>query len=138
MSGLKYARPMWLYYGDYPVAKYYVERVRRTGRNVYRIEAVSVVGMLGNISHKGGMYSGEKLINILAELLGNGSIDEDLGRGGYYVEGGYEDFYVPPEIGDMQIYGWLPYATARDNLHQILLATGASIIRGENGDLTFA
>ena len=98
MSGLKYARPMWLYHNGSPVAKYYVERVRRTGRNVYRIEAVSVVGMLGNISHKGGMYSGEKLINILAELLGDGSI-------GDYVQGGYEDFYVPPEIGDMQTYG---------------------------------
>ena len=41
------------------------------------------------------------------------------------------------DVGDIQIYGWLPIASRRENLHQLLFACGVMLDKGSNGDIYF-
>lgn len=41
-------------------------------------------------------------------------------------------YSMSPEVGSTKIFGWLPYDTCRNNLHQILFATNISVLKDEN------
>ena len=41
------------------------------------------------------------------------------------------------DVGDIQMYGWLPTASRRENLHQLLFACGVMLDKDSNGDLYF-
>lgn len=102
------------------VGKYYVTAVSRVGRNNYSISCVSPIGLLANLQHYGGIYSGISFSDLLDEIIG-----------------GVVPFSVAPELEKQPVYGWLPVATRRDNLHQALFAMGAAAQKDENGDLIF-
>ena len=42
-----------------------------------------------------------------------------------------------PDVGDIQIYGWLPVDTRRNNLHQLLFSCGVTVSKDANGDMVF-
>lgn len=46
-------------------------------------------------------------------------------------------YSMSEEVSDTRIFGWLPYETKRNNLHQILFATNISVLKDSNGDLRF-
>lgn len=102
------------------VGKYYVTAMSRVGRNNYSISCVSPVGLLANLQHYGGIYSGISFSALLDEIVG-----------------GVIPFSVAPELENQLVYGWLPVSTRRDNLHQALFAMGAAAQKDENGDLLF-
>lgn len=102
------------------VGKYYVTAVSRVGRNNYNVSCVSPVGLLANLQHYGGIYSGISFSDLLDEIIG-----------------GVVPFSVAPELEKQPVYGWLPVATRRDNLHQALFAMGAAAQKDENGELVF-
>lgn len=112
-----YGTPVEYYHNDELVAKFYLDSIKRVGRNLYEMYCVSAIGMLINIPHKGGIYTGTPAGDIIAELMGEFeySIDED--------------------VATVQIYGHLPYSNCRDNLHQVLFALGASITKSEDGEI---
>lgn len=41
------------------------------------------------------------------------------------------------DVGDIQIYGWLPVDTRRNNLHQLLFSCGVTVTKDANGDMVF-
>lgn len=41
------------------------------------------------------------------------------------------------DVGDIHIYGWLPIASRRENLHQLLFACGVMMDKDSNGDIYF-
>lgn len=102
------------------VGKYYMSSVERVGKTSYRITCVSAIGLLANSQHYGGIYSGITFSELLAEIIG-----------------GVVRFGVAPELEDQRLYGWLPIATRRKNLHQALFAMGAAARKDQNGDLMF-
>lgn len=103
------------------VGKYYMTKITRVGKTKYQITCVSPIGLLVNSRHYGGIYSGILLSDLLAEIIG-----------------GVVPFTVASELENQPVYGWLPVATRRDNLHQALFAMGAAALKDENGDLYFA
>lgn len=103
------------------IGKYYMTAIERVGKTNYKITCVSAVGLLSNSQHYGGIYSGIKFSELVAEIIG-GSVP----------------FGVASELENQRLYGWLPVATKRDNLHQVLFAMGASAQKDSNGDLFFS
>lgn len=99
------------------LVKMYVESVDRVAKNVYRINATSAVGLLIRRKHFGGIYEGVLAEDLLLELFDGIS------------------FSVGENAGKALIYGHLPIATARDNLHYLIQALGASILKDSNGDV---
>lgn len=99
------------------VGTYHLQSVTRVGPKVYTLSALSAVGLLIVRPHRGGIYTGQTVAEVVAEICGDIPI---------LIETVYRN---------IKLYGWLPIASARDNLRQVLFAIGAWLHTDENGTL---
>lgn len=96
---------------------YYLQSVTRVGPKLYTLSALSAVGLLIVRPHRGGIYTGQTVAEVVAEICGDIPVlIETVYRG-------------------IKLYGWLPIASARDSLVQVLFAIGAWLHTDENGTL---
>lgn len=200
--------------GRYNLGKWYLDDVFRTGREVYSIRAISAFGLLSDLPHPGGIYTGQSFEDVLAEIIGDtfeyvignpvaephygphnmidyATVDLDtfadavggvegnydflyygydgdgiwidgrLQKDVWVIEPGYEivdpyDYGIAAsmtpaaqtsngeasvnvwyhnrsDLSDIKVYGWLPYGTARENLHTLLFASGVNIFKDYKG-----
>ena len=99
------------------VGVYYLQSVTRVGPKLYTLSALSAVGLLIVRPHRGGIYTGQTVAEVVAEICGDIPVlIETVYRG-------------------IKLYGWLPIASARDSLVQVLFAIGAWLHTDENGVL---
>lgn len=102
---------------DSRVGVYYLQSVTRVGPKLYTLSALSAVGLLIVRPHRGGIYTGQTVAEVVAEICGDIPI---------LIETVYRN---------IKLYGWLPIASARDSLVQVLFAIGAWLHTDENGTL---
>ena len=57
--------------GDTMVGTFYVQTVRRVDKHIYHFEATSAIGMTTYYGHNGGMYNGETVGSVIAEIMGD-------------------------------------------------------------------
>ena len=104
------------------VARWYLQSKEQIGENLYKLNAQSTLGLLTQKKHYGGVYDGvsdsAKAVNIIADICGEG------------FPIGLQD-----NLWNIKLRGWLPIATARDNLQQVLLALRCNIRTNSNGEL---
>lgn len=120
IRALPYGTPVWHYIGSTLQRKMYVNTIDRLTKTRYKINAISAIGILDKQYHKGGVYTGTTVASLLTELI-DGTVP----------------YTYDTDVGETKIFGWLPYATKRENLHQILFAENISIVRNANGDMHF-
>lgn len=99
------------------VGIFYVQDIVRIGPTTYTISATSAIGLLIEGLHYGGIYSGETVEEILPGICGS------------------VPYEVKTNLRDTALYGWLPVASPRDNLSQVLFAIGATVKTDLNGIL---
>lgn len=46
-------------------------------------------------------------------------------------------YSMTEEVSNTKLFGWLPYDTKRNNLHQVMFATNISLLKDSNGDMNF-
>lgn len=91
-------------------AYFYIQDITRTGPDEYAISAMSAIGrLIHGEQHYGGIYTGQTVGQVIPEICGP------------------VPCVVKTNLQNVQIYGWLPIASRRDNLAQILFAVGAWI-----------
>ena len=91
-------------------AYFYIQAITRTGPDEYAISAMSAIGrLIHGEQHYGGIYTGQTVGQVIPEICGP------------------VPCVVKTNLQDVQIYGWLPIASRRDNLAQVLFAVGAWI-----------
>lgn len=116
-----YGTLVWYYRDNVLKSKSYVKSVDRVAEDVYKINAISAIGLLDAAkNHNGGLYRGAKFADVLSDVIGD-----------------IVPYTVDEELSDIQIYGWLPYASRRANLHQLLFSCGVMIGRNDAGDMHF-
>lgn len=86
-----------------------VQNIRRTGPNLYEISTTSTLGLLTEGQHMGGIYTGQTVQDVVASICGT------------------VPFAVKHNLDEINLYGWLPIASPRDNLAQVLFAIGAAL-----------
>lgn len=101
---------------------YFLQSVARVGADRYELSCASALSILTQRPHAGGIYTGQAVKDVVAELFGDLPV---------LVESVY---------ANTPLYGWLPFvspptASARDNLAQILFAIGANLRTDLNGVL---
>lgn len=111
-----YGSPVILYHDNHLIGKFYTKSIVRTGKTIVKISCVSAVGLLDKLRHFGGIYEGVPAGSILSQLLE-----------------GFE-YTIDDEVGNASMYGWLPAGNRRSNLHQLLFAIGASLVK-KNGNI---
>ena len=99
--------------------KYYLVSVERQTVDKYVLKAQSSVGLLDDTMHYGGIYTGEYASTIIKDIIG-GKIT-------------YTEHNIFSKI---KVYGWLPVASRRENLKQLLFAVGGCV-KKKNGDVYF-
>lgn len=112
--------PIVYFYDGVQTGVFYVKSIDRNGPNTYKISATSAIGLLSENQHYGGIYSGETASELFASICGT------------------IPYEIKTNLADIKLYGWLPIATARDNLSQVLFAIGATIRTDLNGVLRIA
>lgn len=120
LDKLPYATPIWYYFGDVLMGKFYSKQITRSGKTWFDILAVSAAGILDGQRHYGGIYTGQTFQTVASEIIGSGF-----------------PFSCASDVAAVKIYGWLPIATRRENLHQLLFACGVSMSKDSNGDMYF-
>lgn len=107
------------YYRDSQLGTFYVQSVDRVGKRSYRFSVLSAVGLLMGKTHYGGMYDGQTAEEIIQEICAGTGVR----------------IQIKTIFRDYRLYGWLPIATARDNLSQVLFAIGAALKTLADGSL---
>lgn len=116
----------WENDSDASMQTYYLRSIERTGATAYKIVAWSAVGLLATIPHKGGIYTGQTVSEVISDICGAVPV------------------VVKSVFANVKLYGWLPYCqpktngqgkSARDNLAQVLFAIGAYLTTDLNGVL---
>lgn len=117
---------VWESDSDASMQTYYLRSITRTGATSYRLVAWSAVGLLAAMAHKGGIYTGQTVADVVKEICGDVPV------------------VVKSVFANTKLYGWLPYCqpkadrrgkSARDNLVQVLFAIGAYLTTDLNGVL---
>lgn len=122
LAALSANTPIIVYRSNEVYARFVKLTVSRIAPNSYRITGRSPMGALATMAHTGGIYAGQTVGDIVKEICGSIPV---------LVESVYSN---------QNLYGWLPYAdgkekSARDNLAQVLFATGAYLRTDLNGVL---
>lgn len=107
-------QPLRAEYGSELLGVYYISTAEKTGANRHDIHAVDLVGLAEMTDeHKGGLYTGERAEDVLSDILGTGI-----------------PWQMEEALKDVPVYGHLPIASRRDNLHQLAFALGATVRTG--------
>lgn len=61
--------PIWYYRDNVLIGKFYLNSVKRLGKNKYELDCVSVVGILDKMRHSGGLFLGAKFGDVLKDIL---------------------------------------------------------------------
>ena len=120
---LPYGTVIGYYHDGELSAKAYVKNVQRIGPITYRINAISAIGLLDAQNHYGGIYNAQNpqtFSSVLADIIG-----------------GAVNYTMDESVENLPVYGWLPYASRRANLHQLLFQSGVMVGRNSSGDMHF-
>lgn len=117
IAKLPYGTICSYYRDDVLFCKYYLVSVTRDDKFKYEFEFQSSIGLLDDTNHYGGLYSGAYASDIIADVIGNKI-----------------PYTIKPVFSKIKLYGWLPVATRRANLQQVLFACGGCVKRNEDGN----
>lgn len=100
--------PLTFFHDDEQMGIFYVQKISRTSINTYHFACTSTVGLLDETYHDGGIYTGETVKEVCEDICSPLTV------------------YVKTNLQNIKLYGWLPIATRRENLTQVLFAIGAT------------
>lgn len=120
-SLIRYVRndKMVYWYRGRQLGTFYVQTVDRVGKRSYRFSVLSAVGLLMGKTHYGGLYDGQTAEEVIRDICAGTGVTIEIKS----IFKGYK------------LYGWLPIASARDNLAQVLFAIGAYLRTMSDGTL---
>lgn len=113
-----YGAEVFYHHGDDLIGKFYLENIKRKGKNEYQFNCVSGVGLLLTDYHYGGVYTGQTMAEVVADIIH-----------------GIVPYTLDAELGATPLYGWLPKATRRNNLRDVLFAVGGQIRKDTAGQI---
>lgn len=101
--------PLTYYHDGNQIGIFYVQKISRVSKSAYRFECTSTVGLLDESYHNGGVYTGQTVDETVRDICAPFPV------------------IVKTNIQNIKLYGWLPIATKRENLTQVLFAIGATL-----------
>lgn len=107
--------PLTYYHDDEQIGIFYVKSISRVGPTTYRFSGTSAMGLLDEKDHYGGIYTGQTAEEVILDICGD------------------VPCIIKTLLRNEKLYGWLPVATARENLSQVLFAIGAAVKTDLNG-----
>lgn len=119
-SKFTYGKQVEYYRDDKIFQIFYMSTIKRVSKWFFAISCVSAVGLLDTITHYGGLYTGQTFSAVVASITG-----------------GAIRYTVASNVANLRVYGWLPVASCRDNLRQLLFASGVALKKDSGGNVAF-
>lgn len=115
---LPYGTPVWWYVdGDF-FSKGYLKSVDRVSKEGFKVTCTSGVGLLDTAMHTGNLYQAAAITDVLSSIIGSAF-----------------SYTVSADVQNTaRVYGRLPYDKRRNNLHRLLFATGAALLKGTDSN----
>ena len=66
---LDYGTPVWYYYGEALIGKFYLKKTGHIGINKYKLHCMSAVGLLDKMDHGGGLFLKATFGDVLDNIL---------------------------------------------------------------------
>lgn len=117
LSEVPFGTPVYWYVSGSFFSKGYTKSVERISRYEWKVTCISGIGLLDAKYHVGGLYNGVAFLEIAQSIVGNSF-----------------KFTCDTSVANTNVYGHLPYDNARKNLHRLLFAVGAAMVRGTAGN----
>lgn len=114
----EYGSDVEYWHNDALIGKFKLEDIVRMGRYQYKLSCVSAIGLLLTSNHYGGIYTGERMDEVLADIVD-----------------GIISYTVDDDLAATPIYGCLRKGTRRDNLRDLLFAVGGQVRKDTLGEL---
>lgn len=99
---------------------FFLQSVSRESKYIYRFEAVSAAGVLDKRDYYGGIYTGQTVRDVVADICKNFPAS------------------VASNVAGIKLYGWLPISTRREALAQVLFAISAAFVEDATGNFTIS
>lgn len=112
-DALPYGTVLYWLHDGVRMARLICTGVRQVGKNAFEIQAESEFGILTKRWHNGGVYNGTTVGALLREIIGNAFV-----------------LFADQDVAATTVVGYLPRATARDNLLRVMMAFGITVERG--------
>ncbi len=112
--------PITVRRGDVAMGVFFNGRIKEIGKRRYSLYAESYISLLDYDYHYGGMYTAAIAGDVIANIMGE------------------IPYTIHPDVAALKLYGYLPYASKRENLLQVLIATGAAIAKNTDGTMHIA
>lgn len=102
------------------IKTFFLQSVSRESKYIYRFEAVSAAGVLDKRDYYGGIYTGQTVRDVVADICKNFPVS------------------VASNVAGIKLYGWLPISTRREALAQVLFAISAAFVEDATGNFTIS
>ena len=119
-----YGDPVTYFRDGAVYGKFFLRTIERVSKQKWKLDAVSAIGTLDNVKHYGGLYDGKDSTSSAPAVIDS------------IIDGAFD--YTVTGFDDVQLYGWLPIASKRENLQQVLFAIGGNITKDANGDVVIS
>lgn len=142
------ATPIDLYTDDTLLARYYITsiapRYQHEGFIYFDVTAISFIGLTINMEHNGGLYTSTPIGEIIADIL-KATKDNARSTSSLFFFNMQNGLYYTMDalVYNYRVGGRLfatdptQDKTARDNIRDVLFASGASILKNADGSLYF-
>lgn len=117
IESIPYATPVSYYIDENMVGQFFVSKIERTARDKFKFTCTSSIGLLITSNHLGGIYNGVSASTVIADILSGVTYTLDA------------------SLANASVRGYLPVATKRDNLQQVLFAIGGAVKINASGGL---
>ena len=100
-----------LYFNGGLIGNFYLKNGARKSKTDYYMDAHDALGILDGNEYHGGIYTGQLVPDVIAEIFN----DEDF------------NYMLSDAFDNVQLHGYIPYTTKRNALVQIAFAIGAVV-----------
>lgn len=119
LADYKYGDVLTLYRDGVLDSKFYIKQITRVAYSSFKVEAVSAIGIMSGMFHNGGLYNGESFSTLVGQICGS------------------FQYTIDSDLANQKVFGWLPIASNRDQLAQLLFQSGGTITKDINGNMHF-
>lgn len=128
--------------GRFYVQKVYPLRINQDGSVLLQFNALSLIGLTVSMDHNGGYYSNAKAGDVIAEILqATKNTTKSTSTLLWYDMPSGLHYTIDAAVANTRIDGPLPITgrgrSARDNLRDVLMVTGASTLKDTEGSVRF-
>lgn len=113
---------------------FYLTKVTRVKKELYKLEMTSFFGILESEMFYGGYYTGQNFKDIVENIIQTNGLDPTTTD----HEEVLDQIEYDDGVATLPVYGWIKVLTKREALHQVLFARGISMKRSSGGNIRFS